>query len=56
MRKAAKGVKTFSLSVGDMVMRKEMRNLGRKGGKLNPLWKGPFKCVQSLLKSRIQSV
>jgi hypothetical protein len=35
-----KGVKVFQLSVGDLVLRKVMKNISRKGGKLDALWTG----------------
>jgi hypothetical protein len=41
-----KGVKVFQHKVGDLVLRKSMRNIGRKGGKLEALWTGPYRyCI-----------
>ena len=44
-KKKAKGVKVFEHSVGDLVLRKVMKNISRKGGKLDALWTGPYRCV-----------
>lgn len=41
-RRKAKGVKVFNLKVGDIVLRRNMRNLSRRGGKMEPRWLGPF--------------
>ena len=37
-----KGVKVFNHSVGDLVLRKVMKNIGRKSGKMDALWTGPY--------------
>ena len=42
-RKVGKGVRTFELKPGDDVLKRNMRNTGRKGGKLEPLWSGPYR-------------
>jgi hypothetical protein len=42
-KRASKGVKSFDLKVGDEVLRRNMRDAGRKGGKFNPLWTGPYR-------------
>lgn len=42
-----KGVKVFKLSVGDLVLRKVMKNISRKGGKLDALWTGPYKYAKN---------
>jgi len=44
-KKKAKGVKVFQHSVGDLVLRKVMKNISRKGGKLDALWTGPYRYV-----------
>ena len=36
-KKKAKGVKVFEHSVGDLVLCKVMKNISRKGGKLDAL-------------------
>jgi hypothetical protein len=38
-----KGVRVFQLSLGDLVLRKVMKNISRKGGKLDALWNGPYR-------------
>lgn len=37
------GVKVFEHNVGDLVLRKLNKNVGRKGGKLEALWTGPYR-------------
>ena len=44
-KRKAKGVKTFDLQVGQLVMKKKMSNVGRKGGACDPIWNGPFRLV-----------
>jgi hypothetical protein len=38
-----KGVKVFEHRVGDLVLRKVMKNVSRKGGKMEALWTGPYR-------------
>ena len=42
-KRALKGVKVFNFSVGDLVLRKNMRNVGRKGDRLAEKWNGPYR-------------
>ena len=42
-RRQSKGVKTFNFEVGDKVLRRNSKNKGRKGGKMEPLWLGPYR-------------
>lgn len=39
----SQGVKTFELKVGQMVMKRNTANVGRKGGRCDRLWTGPYK-------------
>jgi hypothetical protein len=36
-------VKMFVIKVGDTVFKKQMKNLSRKGGKMEPTWIGPYR-------------
>ena len=45
-KRKAKGVKTFSLQVGDLVLRRNMKNVGRKGGAMESYWTGPYRLWQ----------
>ena len=45
--KQKKEVNVFEHSVGDLVLHKVMKNISRKGGKLDALWTGPYRCVVS---------
>jgi len=42
-KRKAKGVKTFKLDIGDQVLRKNMKNIGRKGGAIESRWTGPYR-------------
>ncbi|XP_062498920.1 uncharacterized protein LOC134176258 [Corticium candelabrum] len=44
-KRKLKGVKVFQFSIGDLVLRKVMKNVGRKGGKLDALWTAPYRIV-----------
>lgn len=44
-KRKAKGVKTFNLQVGDLVMKKKMVNVGRKGGALEATWTGTYRLI-----------
>ncbi|XP_013421003.1 uncharacterized protein LOC106181222 [Lingula anatina] len=44
-KRKAKVVKTFQLKVGDAVLKRQMKNVGRKGGKLESFWIGPYKII-----------
>ena len=44
-KRQLKGVKVFHLQVGDVVLRREMRNVGRKGDQMKSKWIGPYKYV-----------
>ena len=52
-----KGVKVFEHQVGDLVLWQSMKNTGRKGGKLEALWTGPYKyvhyCIQFEVKDKV---
>ena len=37
-----KGVKSFNLKKNDLVFKRNMVNVSRKGGKLDPKWQGPY--------------
>lgn len=39
----ARGVKTFSFSVGMKVLKRNLRNETRKGGIMEQKWTGPYK-------------
>ena len=49
-KRKSKGVKTFDLKVGDQVLKKNMRNLQRKGGATEPLWAGPYRYGSGTIK------
>ena len=38
-----KGVKVFELTRGDLVLRRDMKNVGRKGDRMAPKWTGPYR-------------
>ncbi|CAB4025130.1 myosin-1 isoform X3 [Paramuricea clavata] len=42
----SKGVKVFEHHVGDLVLRKVMKNVSRKGGKMEALWTGPYRVAE----------
>ena len=44
-KRKEKGVKVFNHAIGDIVLRKVMKNTGtgRKGGKMDALWTGPYR-------------
>ena len=42
-RRKKKGVKTYNITVGMMVLKRNIRNDSRKGGKMEPIWSGPYK-------------
>ena len=41
-RRKEKGIKVYDLKVGDEVLRRNMKNLSRKGGKMENRWLGPY--------------
>ena len=43
LKKAAKGVKVFNLQEGDLILKKQMKNLARKGDQMAHKWTGPYK-------------
>ena len=43
MNRQTKGVTSFHFKIGDIVLKRNMRNIGRKGGKLETQWNGPFR-------------
>lgn len=47
-KRKTKGVKTFEIKVGDTVYKRQMKNVSRKGGKMEPGWMGPvcFHCEE----------
>ena len=42
-KRKVKGVKTFEIKVGDTVYKRQMKNVSRKGGKMEPGWMGPYR-------------
>ena len=40
-----KGVKVFEFQSGDLVLKRNMKKLGRIGGKMHTEWTGPYKIV-----------
>ncbi|XP_028404805.1 probable protein phosphatase DDB_G0282105 [Dendronephthya gigantea] len=42
-KRKTKGVKSFDLKVGDTVYKRQMKNISRKGGKMEPCWIGPYR-------------
>ena len=42
-KRKAKGVKTFEIKVGDTVYKQQMKNVSRKGGKMEPDLMGPYR-------------
>lgn len=45
-KKKSKGVKSFALHVGQLVLKRQAANIARKGGQCDPLWTGPFSSVE----------
>ena len=41
-KRKAKGIKSFEFKVGDTVYKRQMKNITRKGGKMEPCWIGPY--------------
>ena len=41
-KRKAKGVKMFQIKVGDTVYKRQMKNVSRKGGKMESGWMGPY--------------
>ena len=42
-KRKAKGVDTFKITVGDTVYKRQMKNVSRKGQKMEPGWMGPYR-------------
>lgn len=42
-KRMGNGVKVFDLKEGDTVYRRIMKNISRKGGKMEHKWSGPFR-------------
>ena len=42
LKRQLKGVTVFDFKVGDKVMIRINKNKGRKGGKMEALWSGPY--------------
>jgi hypothetical protein len=42
-KRKAKGIKSFTIKVGDAVYKRQMKNVSRKGGKMEPGWIGPYR-------------
>ena len=47
-KRKAKGCKVFKFKAGDLVLKRDMRNVGRKGDRMAPKWTGPFRYKLSL--------
>ncbi|CAB4012121.1 Hypothetical predicted protein [Paramuricea clavata] len=45
-KRKAKGVKTFEIKVGDTVYKRQMKNVSRKGGKMEPGWMCPYRVTE----------
>ncbi|CAB3999210.1 Gypsy retrotransposon integrase 1 [Paramuricea clavata] len=45
-KRKAKGLKTFVIKVGDIVYKRQMKNISRKGGKMEPGWTGPYRVTE----------
>ncbi|XP_050703669.1 uncharacterized protein LOC126989147 [Eriocheir sinensis] len=45
-KKKSKGVKSFALHVGQLVLKRQAANIARKGGQCDPLWTGPFRILE----------
>ena len=41
-KKKSSGVRVFNLKTGDRVLKKNMKNIDRKGGKMKAKWLGPY--------------
>lgn len=44
-KRASKGVKTFHFVKGDIVLKRNLKNIARKGGKLDAKWLGPYEIL-----------
>lgn len=42
-KRQEKGIRTFDFHAGDVVLKRNMRNVGRRGGKQDKLWTGPYR-------------
>ena len=54
-KKQLKGYKCFEFSIGDIVLKRNMNKLGRKGWKLEHNWTGPYKLVKIQKNSYVLS-
>ena len=53
-KRMSKGVKSFNLSQGDVVYKRSMKNLTRKGGKMDPKWSGPYRILHIDSSKRVK--
>ena len=53
-KRVAKGKKVFALKPGDLVLRRCMKNIGRKGDQMAPKWLGPYKIVNISSHQRVE--
>ena len=43
LKRKSKGVRTFNFKIGQQVLKRNMRNVNRIGGKLDLKWQGPYR-------------
>ena len=53
-KRMSKGVKSFNLIQGDVVYKRSMKNLTRKGGKMDPKWSGPYRILHIDSSKRVK--
>lgn len=44
-KRHSKGVKMYKITMGMSVLKRNMQNESRKGGKMEPKWTGPYRYV-----------
>ena len=49
-----KGFKSFDLKPNDVVYKRNLKNIQRKGGKMDPLWLGPYQILDIDSNRRVQ--
>ena len=53
-KRRIKGFKSFDLKPNDVVYKRNLKNIQRKGGKMDPLWLGPYQILDIDSNRRVQ--
>lgn len=53
-KRRIKGFKSFDLKPNDVVYKRNLKNIQRKGGKMDPLWLGPYQILDIDINRRVQ--